>query len=226
MLRLLVTGSSNGIGEACVHYFLENAPFCEITGFDTVEPPEDLKNDARFHHFNIDVSKPETFPDLKFDIIVNNAGIQDNTEHCVDVNLKGIVNIGERYALHEGFKSIVNVGSVSAHTGEEFPWYAASKGGILPYTKNLAYRLAQYGATCNCISPGGVLTDLNKPVIEDKELWNDIMKVTPLKRWATAEEIAEWIWFLLVQNKSMTGQDIIIDNGEMINSKFVWTDDK
>lgn len=222
MTRLLVTGSSNGIGEACVRYFLENAPFCEITGFDTVEPPEDLKNDARFHYFNIDVSKPETFPDLEFDIIVNNAGIQDNTERCVDVNLKGIVNIAERYALHEGFKSIVNVGSVSAHTGEEFPWYAASKGGILPYTKNLAYRLAQYGATCNCISPGGVLTDLNKPVMEDKDLWNDIMKVTPLKRWATAEEIAEWIWFLLVQNKSMTGQDIIIDNGEMINSKFVW----
>lgn len=224
MLRLLVTGSSKGIGEACVRYFLENEPFCQITGFDIVEPPEDIKNDARFRHYSVDVSKPEEFPDLEFDVIINNAGIQDNSPNCVDVNLKGIVNIAERYALHSGFKGIVNVGSVSAHTGEEFPWYAASKGGILPYTKNLAYRLAQYGATCNCISPGGVLTELNQPVIDDEHLWNDIMNVTPMKKWASAEEIAEWIWFLLMVNKSMTGQDIIIDNGEMINSKFVWRD--
>lgn len=224
MLRLLVTGSSKGIGEACVRYFLENEPFCQITGFDIVEPPEDIKNDARFRHYSVDVSKPEEFPDLEFDVIINNAGIQDNSPNCVDVNLKGIVNIAERYALHSGFKGIVNVGSVSAHTGEEFPWYAASKGGILPYTKNLAYRLAQYGATCNCISPGGVLTELNQPVIDDEHLWNDIMNVTPMKKWASAEEIAEWIWFLLMVNKSMTGQDIIIDNGEMINSKFIWRD--
>ena len=224
MLRLLVTGSSKGIGEACVRYFLENEPFCQITGFDIVEPPEDIKNDARFRHYSVDVSKPEEFPDLEFDVIINNAGIQDNSPNCVDVNLKGIVNIAERYALHSEFKGIVNVGSVSAHTGEEFPWYAASKGGILPYTKNLAYRLAQYGATCNCISPGGVLTELNQPVIDDEHLWNDIMNVTPMKKWASAEEIAEWIWFLLMVNKSMTGQDIIIDNGERINSKFVWRD--
>lgn len=224
MLRLLVTGSSKGIGEACVRYFLENEPFCQITGFDIVEPPEDIKNDTRFRHYSVDVSKPEEFPDLEFDVIINNAGIQDNSPNCVDVNLKGIVNIAERYALHSEFKGIVNVGSVSAHTGEEFPWYAASKGGILPYTKNLAYRLSQYGATCNCISPGGVLTELNQPVIDDEHLWNDIMNVTPMKKWASAEEIAEWIWFLLMVNKSMTGQDIIIDNGEMINSKFVWRD--
>lgn len=224
MLRLLVTGSSKGIGEACVRYFLENEPFCQITGFDIVEPSEDIKNDARFRHYNVDVSKPREFPDLEFDVIINNAGIQDNSPNCVDVNLKGIVNIAERYALHSGFKGIVNVGSVSAHTGEEFPWYAASKGGILPYTKNLAYRLARYGATCNCISPGGILTELNQPVIDDEHLWNDIMNVTPMKKWASAEEIAEWVWFLLMVNKSMTGQDIIIDNGEMINSKFVWRD--
>lgn len=222
MLRLLVTGSSKGIGEACVRYFLENEPSCQITGFDIVEPPEDIKNDTRFRHYSVDVSKPEEFPDLEFDVIINNAGIQDNSPSCVNVNLKGIVNIAERYALHSRFKGIVNVGSVSAHTGEEFPWYAASKGGILPYTKNLAYRLAQYGATCNCISPGGVLTELNQPVMDDEHLWNDIMNVTPMKKWASAEEIAEWIWFLLMVNKSMTGQDIIIDNGEMINSKFVW----
>lgn len=224
MLRVLVTGSSKGIGEACVRYFLENEPFCQITGFDIVEPPEDIKNDTRFRHYSVNVAEPKEFPDLEFDVIINNAGIQDNSPNCIDVNLKGIVNIAERYALHSGFKGIVNVGSVSAHTGEEFPWYAASKGGILPYTKNLAYRLAQYGATCNCISPGGVLTELNQPVIDDEHLWHDIMNVTPMKKWASAEEIAEWIWFLLMVNKSMTGQDVIIDNGEMINSKFVWSD--
>lgn len=223
MTKVLITGSSKGIGEACVEYFLEHGEDIHVTGFDIVGPADWQMNKENFEFWNVNVANTNEFPELDyFDVIINNAGIQDNTPQCVDINLKGIVNIAETYALHSGIKSVVNVGSVSAHTGEEFPWYAASKGGIIPYTKNLAFRLAKYGGTCNSISPGGVITELNQPVLDDEHLWNDIMNVTPMKKWATAQEIAEWIWFLTMVNKSMTGQDIIIDNGEMINSKFVW----
>ena len=83
------------------------------------------------------------------------------------------------------------IGSASGHTGAEFPLYSASKGGVLTYTKNVALRLAKYGATCNSLDFGGVLTDLNKPVTEDKELWDKIMALTPLKKWMTVEEAAD-----------------------------------
>lgn len=62
----------------------------------------------------------------------------------------------------------------------------------MAYTKNVAMRVAQFGATCNSLDPGGVLTPLNDCVINDKELWDEIMGETPLKRWARPEEIAEW----------------------------------
>lgn len=89
--------------------------------------------------------------------------------------------------------------------------------------RNSAIRLSYYGATCNSISPGGVSTELNIPVMENKEKWDEIMSLTPLKKWATPEEIATWCYFLTVINKSATGEDILIDNGEYrLNSHFVW----
>ena len=66
-------------------------------------------------------------------------------------------------------------------------------------------------------------TELNAPVMEDPKLWKQIMDVTPLKKWASAEEIAQWCYFLTVINKSCTGEDILIDNGEThLNATFVW----
>jgi len=100
--------------------------------------------------------------------------------------------------------------------------YVASKGGVLAYTKWTANEIAKYGATCNSLSFGGVITDLNKPVLDDEDKWNKIMDVTPLKKWATAEEAAEWTYFISVNNKSMTSQDVIIDNGESSFTQFVW----
>ena len=120
--------------------------------------------------------------------------------------------------------SILNIGSASAHTGAEFPEYCASKGGILAYTKNVAMRVAAYGATCNSLDPGGVLTPLNECVMNDPILWEQIMDETPLKRWATSEEMAEWAYFLTVTNKFCTGQNILVDGGEAINYHFVWKD--
>ena len=60
--------------------------------------------------------------------------------------------------------------------------YAASKGGVIAYTKNLANRLAPQ-AIANSVDPGGVITPLNRCVMEDEHLWNQIMELTPLKRW-------------------------------------------
>ncbi len=59
-----------------------------------------------------------------------------------------------------------------------------------------------YQATCNSLDFGGVMTELNNPVMEDEKLWNAIMDLTPLKRWMSVEEAAEWIYFMAVKTDS------------------------
>lgn len=77
-------------------------------------------------------------------------------------------------------------------------------------------------AIANSVDPGGVITPLNRCVMEDEHLWNQIMELTPLKRWATAQEIAEWIYFVGVTNRFMTGQSLLIDGGEAGRTQFIW----
>ena len=63
--------------------------------------------------------------------------------------------------------------------------------------------------------------------MEDKTLWQKIMDVTPLKKWMTVDEVADWVFFLTVVNKSMTGEALLIDNGEAkLNQSFVWPEGK
>lgn len=215
-MKVLVTGSSRGIGKAICQHFLEKGH--EVIGFDIL--PSSIENES-YTHYIVDVSKKDSFPSIDgIEIIVNNAGVQNCND--IDVNLRGTINISEKY-ISSSIKSVLNMCSTSAHNGAEFPEYSASKGGILAYTKNLAIRLAAFGATCNSISPGGVTTELNEPVMSDKNLWNQIMNLTPLKKWASPEEIAQWVYFLTCINKSATGIDVIIDNGEnTCSSKFIW----
>ena len=138
------------------------------------------------------------------------------------IYIKATINITEFYGINPYIKSIVNITSASAISGAEFPNYVASKGGLVSYTKNVALRIAKYNATCNSISPGGVITELNSHILENKDLWDKVMKETLIKKWATPEEIAEWVYFISVINKSMTAQDILIDNGEYAKSNFIW----
>lgn len=215
-MRVLITGTSRGIGLATAQKFLDEGH--EVIGIDIEECPIWHMN---YQHYRVDVRDVKDFPYIhNVEILVNNAGVQN--EDDIGVNLIGAMNITETYGIQEYIKAIVNVASASAHTGAEFPAYSASKGGLLAYTKNVALRVAKYGATCNSISPGGVLTEMNAPILEDEELWNQIMELTPLKRWATAEEMADWIYFIAVKNKFMTGQDIMIDGGESTDAKFIW----
>ena len=88
--------------------------------------------------------------------------------------------------------------------------------------KNVALRIAKYGATANSISPGGVITPLNKHILDSEDLYEKVLNETLLNKWATAEEIAEFVYFVSVVNKSMTGEDFFIDNGEKLKSNFIW----
>ena len=217
---ILITGASGGIGSAAAKKFLDEGH--SVHGLDLKPAPAALEACEFYTHHITDVTDPDTFPeDIHPEVLVNCAGVQESGRD-IDVNLKGLINITERFAIqNERIQAVVNMGSASAQTGSEFPEYAASKGGVHTYTKNVALRLAPR-AICNGIDAGGVLTDLNSCVIEDPSLWNQIMDLTPLKRWASPEEIADWIYFLGVTNRFMTGQNLLIDGGEAGYCKFIW----
>ena len=217
-MRVLITGSSSGIGRECAVLFLEKG--YEVLGIDI---KEDTIKHPLYTHFSADVRDKENLPCIDgINILITSAGVQ-NSGDDISINLKGTINTVEKYGVKEEIESILMISSASAHTGLEFPEYSASKGGVLSYMRNVARRVAEYGATCNSISPGGVITDLNKPVIEDEKLWNEIMDLTPLRKWATSREIAEWVYFLTVVNRSATGEDFLIDNGETkLNGSFIW----
>jgi NAD(P)-dependent dehydrogenase (short-subunit alcohol dehydrogenase family) len=217
-MKVLVTGSSQGIGKTIALRFLQAGH--EVFGIDRQEASV---VHANYTHFCCDVRDYENLPELEgVQILVNNAGTQN--EQDIDINLKALIRITEKYGVQEQIRSILNIGSASAHTGAEFPEYCASKGGVLAYTKNVAMRIAKFGATCNSLDPGGVLTPLNACVMEDPDLWAQIMDETPLRRWATPEEMAEWAYFLTVTNTFCTGQSILVDGGESINYNFIWKD--
>ena len=134
----------------------------------------------------------------------------------------GTINVTEKY-INDDLVSILFNASASSITGSEFPLYVASKAGIVGYMKNLAIKLSSKQVTVNSISLGGVLTESNKKVMEDKDSWQKIMDVTPLKKWASLDEVAEWFYFLTVINKSSTGENFLVDNGEAkLNQHFVW----
>ncbi len=217
-MKVLITGTSQGIGKAIAELFLKEGH--TVIGIDRQEPS--ITHGA-YTHCVCDVRDREKLPMVEdVEILINNAGTQNEAD--IDINLKAVIEITERYGIQQNIKAVLNIGSASAHTGAEFPEYCASKGGVLAYTKNVAMRIAKYGATCNSLDPGGVLTSLNDCVINDPELWAQIMEETPLRRWATPEEIAEWAYFLTVTNKFCTGQSILVDGGEAINYHFVWKD--
>lgn len=216
-MKVLVTGSSKGIGKAIAIEFLKNGH--NVIGFDILESSIDNPNYTHYVSNILDDDLP-LINDVE--ILINNAGVQTMSCEDIKVNLEGTIKITEKYAFNDSIKAVVNIASSSASTGSEFPHYAASKGGVLAYTKNLALRLAKYGATANSISPGGVMTDLNDHIINNPKLWDEVMNETLLKKWADVEEIAKWVYFVAVINKSMTGEDIFIDNGEKIKANFIW----
>ncbi|MBR2460608.1 MAG: SDR family oxidoreductase [Clostridia bacterium] len=218
-MKVLITGTSQGIGKAIAELFLKEGH--EVIGIDRQLPS--IVN-ASYTHYQLDIRDYMALPEIRdVNILINNAGTQN--EDDIDINLKALIRITEKYGVQNEIRSILNVGSASAHTGSEFPEYCASKGGVLAYTKNVAMRVASFGATCNSLDPGGVLTPLNDCVINDSELWEQIMAETPLKKWATSEEIAQWVYFLTVTNTFCTGQSIVVDGGESISRKFIWKDE-
>jgi NAD(P)-dependent dehydrogenase (short-subunit alcohol dehydrogenase family) len=215
-MNAVVSGTSRGIGKAVAERFLRAGD--RVFGLDidagTVGHPN-------YSHFICDV-RSGVFPDLpEVGIVISNAGTLEEKD-AIEVNLLGAMRFAEHYVKSASLRSVLFIASASARSGAEFPRYVASKAGLVGYMKNTALALAGRGVTCNSISPGGVITEANRHILDSEILYEAVKAETLLGKWAEPEEIAELAYFLTAVNRSVTGEDILIDNGEMLKSNFIW----
>lgn len=215
-MNVVISGTSSGIGKALALRYLKEGFY--VFGIDLLEA---TISHEHYHHFLCDI-RSDSLPDIAdLHIVVCNAGTLEESE-ALDVNLFGTMHFAEHYLASPVLHSVLFIASASARNGAEFPRYVASKAGIVGYMKNLSLSLATRGVTCNSISPGGVVTLANRHILEDEHLYTAVKAETLLGKWAQPEEIADLAHFLTVTNQSITGEDILIDNGEMLKSNFIW----
>ena len=215
-MNVIITGTASGIGRAAAERFLREG--CDVWGVDV---KESAFLHPRYHHIIRDIREgaPGELPEAE--ILINNAGTLEENE-AIAVNLTGTIRFTEDILKGESLRSILFIASASARNGAEFPRYVASKAGIVGYMKNLALTLAPRRILCNSISPGGVITPANRHILERGDLYAAARAETLLGKWAEPEEVAELAWYLTAVNRSITGEDILMDNGEMLRSNFIW----
>ncbi len=215
-MNVAISGSSGGIGTAITKKFLGEG--AEVFGFDlrgaSVSHPG-------YRHFVRDIREDISAEIPAPEIIINCAGTLEEAD-AIDVNLTGTINFTEYFLGSPALRSVLFLASASARNGAEFPRYVASKAGLVGYMKNLALNVSKRGVTCNSISPGGVVTQANRHILESEELYAAVKAETLFGKWAEPEEIADLAYYMTIVNRSMTGEDVLIDNGEMLKSNFIW----
>ncbi|HTP13953.1 MAG TPA: SDR family NAD(P)-dependent oxidoreductase, partial [Bacteroidota bacterium] len=166
------------------------------------------------------------------DIVVNNAGIwthgaigattEETWDETMDINLKGVFNIcnvAVPYLKKNGGGRIINISSTAGQRGEAFhAHYAASKGGILAFTKSLSAELAPFRILVNAVAPGWVDTEMNERVFSDPGFREQVINAIPLRKIATAEDVAGSVLFLASDLANhITGATINVNGGSVLN---------
>ena len=129
-MKVLITGTSRGIGCAAAKRFL--AAGHEVIGLAPEKAPIEHEN---YTHIICDITKE--LPDIDgVEILINNAGVQTGSMTDIEVNLKGTIKVTEKYAFHDGIRAVVNVASASGSTGSEFPEYASKIEFRIPDEKS------------------------------------------------------------------------------------------
>ena len=236
----IVTGSAQGIGEACIRRFARERAQVVIADIDDARGAA-LALEVNGLYVRCDVGDKAQVDALvsqtiaqhgRIDVLVNNAGIfkaadfLDVTEADFDavlrVNLKGAFLVGQAVAREmatTGGGSIINMSSVNGVLAiPSIASYNVSKGGINQLTRVMALALADYGIRVNAVAPGTIATELAaKAVLTSDEAKAKIMSRTPMKRLGQPAEIADTVAYLASDAASyMTGEIVVVDGGRMV----------
>lgn len=237
---VVVTGAGRGIGQAVAAAFArEGAKVAVLSrneqscGQSAAAINEEYPESAR--SYAVDVSDHEAMQECgkqivgdlgSVNILVNNAGItrdglllrmsDEDWDAVLDTNLKGAFNAlkaFQRTLMKADDARIINVSSVIGIIGNAGQAnYAASKAGLIGFTKSMARELAPRKVTCNAIAPGFIRTDMTEMLGE--KIQEEILKIVPLKDMGEVEEIANLALYLASpEARYITGQVIAIDGG-------------
>ena len=237
----LITGASRGLGKAMslelgaagaqlalvsrnLESLAETAKAVQAAGGAAETFRADVTDEAQVAQLQKQVV--ERFGNLQ--ILINNAGInirKSITEftlaewnQVMDTNLTGAFLLCRAFVPHmkgHGYGRIINLTSIMSHVA--IPGrtaYAASKTGLLGFTRALALELAPEKITVNGISPGPYATELNAPILQNPELNAQFLSKIPLGRWGQVEEVGKLALYLCSEEAGfITGTDILMDGG-------------
>ncbi len=239
----IVTGGSRGIGRAICLKLAKLGADVAINYYPGLkEEAEELKKEiekigSRGYPIEADISKMDEAKKLieqavatmgKVDILVNNAGItrdslilrmsEDDWESVLAVNLKGVFNCSQavaKYMVKERKGVIINISSVVGLRGNIGQAnYAASKAGVIGFTKSLAKELGSRGIRVNAVAPGFIETGMTQGF--PQEYREKILKQIPLGRFGLPKDVASLVAFLASDEASYITGEVISVNGGII----------
>ena len=236
----LVTGASRGIGRAIAESLSLNGARV-IANYNKSEKEitslvESMKNKhCTIEAFHADVTNGKEVERMvdevvkryeRIDILINNAGLRrdsflalmsdEDWGKVIDTNLKSVFYVTKwvsRVMMRQREGNIINISSLSAFKGLAGQTnYAASKGGVISFTRAAARELSRFGIRVNAIAPGLIETDILKAM--DQEVLKKLVQEIPLGRIGTVDDVVGAVLFL-ASNKSdyITGETILIDGG-------------
>ncbi|MBU2527397.1 MAG: 3-oxoacyl-[acyl-carrier-protein] reductase [Bacteroidetes bacterium] len=236
----IITGASRGIGKGIATIFAQNGAHVAFTYSSSVEAATTLEQELQAYGVKAkgyqsdasDFGQSQAFVDAvvadfgTVDILINNAGItkdnllmrisEEDFDKVIAVNLKSVFNLTkavQRTMLKQRSGSIINMSSVVGVKGNAGQSnYAASKAGIIGFSKSVALELGSRNIRCNVIAPGFIETEMTGKLDEKTvQGWRDAI---PLKRGGTPEDVANACLFLASDLSAyITGQVIHVDGG-------------
>lgn len=237
---IIVTGASRGIGRGIAEILVKNGANVAFTYLSSVQKAETLADElsqygTKVKGYQSDASDYSASEKLiadvvndfgQIDALVNNAGItkdnllmrmsEEQFDEVIRVNLKSTFNLAKaviKPMLKQRSGSIINMSSVVGIRGNAGQAnYAASKAGMIGFTKSLALELGSRNIRCNAIAPGFIETEMTASLDENTvKQWRESI---PLKRGGTPEDVANLVLFLVSDLSSyITGQTINVDGG-------------
>lgn len=238
---VLVTGSSRGIGRACIERFAEAGARVVINALHHPEEADALLKQLQEQYpeqsikVQADVTDEAQVKNLfdtvmdrwgRLDVLVNNAGIHrdqlllrmplEDFQSVIDVNLKSLFlccKQASRIMLKQKSGRIVNIASVVGRTGNAGQSnYAASKAGVIAFTQSLAQELATRQIAVNAVAPGFIDSDMTRHFNANQR--EKLLQKIPQGRFGQCEEVAEVVLFLSSDRcRYVTGQTLNVDGG-------------